>query len=153
MLIRNCYCTIVRVGSIEDAIKICKRLHGKELLEGQFLKANIHPYSNYRKQELTIQDNKSPISSLNVSSYIALSQHNPLNPEFDKDNDETIKSPTSETLMLRGAELHKPVLKTPKTSQDTTTQPSATQQLHALNKEPIDAKPEERTKNLVKTEP
>lgn len=128
-------------------------MNGKELLEGQFLKAHIHPYSNYRKQDLTPQENKSPISSLHVSSYVALSQHNPLNPEFDKDNDTSIKSPTSEVLGLRGAELHKPISKASKTSQGTSAQPPASLQAHTLVKGLSDFKPEERPKNLVKTEP
>jgi len=39
----------VRVGKIQDAFSICKRLNGKELKENFYLKAHLHPDSNYRR--------------------------------------------------------------------------------------------------------
>lgn len=100
--IESWYWWLVRVGSIQDAYKICNRLNGKELAEGMYLKADVHPNSNFRKQDVIVPEATSP-EYLYTPIETQINTPNPtLNPEWDKTVSEkpTIVSPPLEGLRL-----------------------------------------------------
>lgn len=102
MLIKNCYWSLVRVATIHDAIKVCKRLNGKEIAKGKMLKVHIHPYSNYRTYDCqldTKHNNDFLKQEAMFTSQLGISTV--FNPESERSDEKPSKSPSSEILTLK----------------------------------------------------